>query len=117
MVGQITNDPYPLEGREPGAAFCGLSLALESVLRASRGQGVTGTSLCAGVKPELQQPLRLPEARAPRFRRAQHLLGLVDEVVGLIPVCEEVCGLFVIHADVVISKQAREKVVNLSSDI
>lgn len=44
-------------------------------------------------------------------RPPAHLLGLVYEMIRLVPVSQEVSRLLIIHPDVVISKQAREKVI------
>ena len=43
------------------------------------------------------------------------LLGLGDELKGVVPVLQQVGGLLVVHADVVVLKQAREEVVDLPS--
>lgn len=48
---------------------------------------------------------------------SQHSLGLVDEVISLVPVCQQVRGLLVVHADVVIRKQAWEEVVDFPGDV
>lgn len=44
-------------------------------------------------------------------RPPAHLLGLVYEMICLVPVSQEVSRLLIIHPDVVIGKQAREKVI------
>lgn len=46
-----------------------------------------------------------------------HLLGLINEVVRLVPVSQEVRGLLVVHADVVIREQTREKVIDFPGDV
>lgn len=46
-----------------------------------------------------------------------HSLGLVDEVVRLVPVSQQVCRLLVVHSDVVIRKQAGEKIINFPGHI
>lgn len=46
-----------------------------------------------------------------------HLLGLVYKVVRLIPVSQEVCCLLVIHSDIVICEQTREKIINFPGHI
>lgn len=51
------------------------------------------------------------------YKKVKHLLGFRDELVGIIPVLQEVSGLFIIHTDVVVLKQAREEVINLPCDI
>lgn len=48
---------------------------------------------------------------------SQHSLGLVDEVISLVPVCQQVRGLLVVHADVVIREQAWEEVVDFPGDV
>lgn len=53
----------------------------------------------------------------PQGQVSQHSLGLVDEVISLIPVCQQVRGLLVVHADVVIREQAREEVVDFPGDV
>lgn len=53
----------------------------------------------------------------PQGQVSQHSLGLVDEVISLVPVCQQVRGLLVVHADVVVGKQAWEEVVDLPGDI
>lgn len=44
-------------------------------------------------------------------------LGFGDELVGVVPVLQQVGGLLVVHPDVVVLKQAREEVVDLSGHI
>lgn len=43
--------------------------------------------------------------------RSRHSLGSDNEVVGLVPVSQQVCGLLVVHPDVVVGERAREEVV------
>lgn len=45
------------------------------------------------------------------------LLRFVYELIGLIPVGKKVRGLLIIYSDVMVCKQAREKIVDFSSDI
>lgn len=70
-------------------------------------------------QPQLPRPPgRRASARSPLLRPSPaHLLRLVYKVIGLVPVGQEVCGLLVIHPDVMVCKQAREKIVYFSSDI
>lgn len=49
--------------------------------------------------------------------KIKHLLGFGDELVGIVPVLQEVSGLFVIHADIVVLKKTREEVINLPCHI
>lgn len=46
-----------------------------------------------------------------------YLLGLGNELVGVIPILQEVCGLLVIHSDVVILEKPGEEIINLSRHI
>ena len=46
-----------------------------------------------------------------------HSLGPGDELVGLVPVGQQVRGFLVVHADVVVLKEAREEVVDLPGDV
>lgn len=48
---------------------------------------------------------------------SQHSLGLVDEVISLVPVCQQVRGLLVVHPDVVVGEQAWEEVVDFPGDV
>ena len=45
------------------------------------------------------------------------LLGLGDELIGVVPVLQQVGGLLVVHADVVVLKNAWEEVVDLPRHI
>lgn len=45
------------------------------------------------------------------------ILGFGDELVGFVPVLQQVGGLFVIHSDVVVLKHPREEVVDLPGHI
>lgn len=45
------------------------------------------------------------------------LLSLNDEVVCVVPVSQQVRGLFVVHTHIVVTKSPWEKVVDLPSDI
>lgn len=46
-----------------------------------------------------------------------NLLGFGDELVGFVPVLQQVGGLFVVHSDVVVLKHPREEVINLPGHI
>lgn len=71
-------------------------------------------SLCGFVRAQDEtQSWAVPSPRA----RAPDSLGLVDEVISLVPVCQQVRGLLVIHSDVVIGKQAWEEVVDFPGDV
>lgn len=49
--------------------------------------------------------------------KIKHLLGFGDELEGIIPVFQEVSGLFIIHTDIVVLKKTREEVINLPCHI
>lgn len=51
-----------------------------------------------------------------RIQRSNSL-GFNYEVVGFVPVRQQIRGLVVVNADIIITKGAWEKVVNLSCDI
>lgn len=42
-----------------------------------------------------------------------NLLGSGDEFIRVVPVRQQICGLFIVHADVVVLKQTGEEVINL----
>lgn len=44
-------------------------------------------------------------------------LGFANELVGVVPVLQQVGGLLVVHTDVAVLKQAREEVVDLPGHI
>lgn len=44
-------------------------------------------------------------------------LGFSYEVVGFVPVCQQICSLIIVNTDITITKGTWEKVVNLSCDI
>lgn len=46
-----------------------------------------------------------------------NLLGLWDELVCVVPVFQEVGGLLIVHADVVVLEEARKEVINLPRHI
>lgn len=51
------------------------------------------------------------------FRKIKHLLGFGDELISIIPVLQEISGLFIIHPDIMVLKKTREEVINLSCHI
>lgn len=59
------------------------------------------------------------DAREPRGRGNlwRSLLGFGDELVGFVPVLQQVGGLLVVHSDVVVLKHAWEEVVDLPGDV
>lgn len=44
-------------------------------------------------------------------------LGFDNEVVGVVPVGQQVCSILIVHTDVMIREHPWEEVVNLSGDI
>lgn len=75
-------------------------------------EGPAGRARCHCHHPELKQSLLgLGCALTPCHVSQPHLLGLVDEVIRLVPVSQEVRGLLVVHPDVVIGEQPRKEVV------
>lgn len=88
--------------KSPAATFgCGV---------ASGGSSTQGTVSLSSPRPEaVSAGARLCSHTVPCL--PAHLLGLVDEVIRLVPVSQEVCGLLVVHPDVVIGEQARKEVV------
>lgn len=52
-----------------------------------------------------------------KSRLPAHLLGLIYEVVRLIPVGQEVCRLLIIHSDIVICEQTGEKIINFPGHV
>lgn len=47
----------------------------------------------------------------------KHLLGFRDELVGIVPVLQEVSGLFIINTDIVVLEKTREEVIDLPRHI
>lgn len=47
----------------------------------------------------------------------RRLLGFGDELVGVVPVLQQVGGLLVVNSDVVVLKHSREKVVYFPGDV
>lgn len=45
------------------------------------------------------------------------LLGFGDELVGVIPVLQQVGGLFIVHSNVMVLKHPWEEVINLPGHI
>lgn len=45
------------------------------------------------------------------------LLGFGNKVVGVVPVCQQVCGLLIVHTHIEIREHPREEVVNFSGNI
>lgn len=45
------------------------------------------------------------------------LLGFGDELVGFVPVLQQVGGLFIVHSDVVVLKHPRKEVVYLPGHV